>query len=104
MADCDPYDYNPYGGSAFGPSEAGYNGGVGRGGKGFDDEFNDGIFNIALRGTSRSRPQKWPGSVSEMRKHTSYANQGMPRDDGASDTSDSYSVYMERRPYNRERK
>jgi hypothetical protein len=93
---CGAYDYNPYG-PAFGPAESEYNGGIGRGGgKGFDDEFNDGIFRASLKGSSLSRPQKWPGSVSEMRKHTSFAGQGMPQDSG-----DGYSAYMERRPYNR---
>jgi hypothetical protein len=96
---CGPNDEsgNPYE-SKFGPAESEYDGGVGRGGKqpvAFDDEFNDGMFQTSLRNTRLARPNQWPSSTSEMRKHTSYAGQGMPNDYG-----DSYSMFMERRPYN----
>lgn len=41
------------------------------------DDYSDGIFAAGRHNTQLTRPEKWPSSVSEMRKHTSYANQGM---------------------------
>jgi hypothetical protein len=47
---------------------------------GFDDQFNDGVFDVSRRNTRLVRPEMWPKSVSEMRQHTSYDGQGMHRD------------------------
>jgi hypothetical protein len=64
--------------------------------KGFDDNFNDGVFRASLRTTRQSRPNLWPKSVSEMRRHTFYGGQGMSNghDTGHCD-------YMVQRPYSR---
>ena len=63
------------------------------GDQGFDDQFNDGLFKTTLHNSSLRRPSMWPKSVSEMRHHTSYAGQGMPREQ---DTG--HSDFMIRRP------
>ncbi len=47
--------------------------------KGFDDQFNDGLFRATLNVSKLTRPDAWPKSVSEMRSYTQYSgNQGMP--------------------------
>lgn len=63
--------------------------------QGFDDRFNDGLFAASLHNSKKGRPKQWPKSVSEMRGHTSYENQGMST--GDHDTG--YSNHMGRRPY-----
>jgi hypothetical protein len=45
------------------------------GDRGFDDQFNDGIFGTTLRTSRRERPHMWPKSVSEMRGGTVYSDQ-----------------------------
>lgn len=45
---------------------------------GYDDQFNDGIFRASRSASRLERPNKWPKSVSEMRRHTFYGRQGMP--------------------------
>jgi hypothetical protein len=50
------------------------------GDQGFDDQFNEGIFQASLHNTSRLRPHMWPKSTSEMRRYTSYDWQGLPGD------------------------
>lgn len=47
---------------------------------GFDDMFNEGLFQAGLHNSKTTRPQKWPKSTSEMGRHTSYTEQG--RDPG----------------------
>lgn len=46
-------------------------------GKGFDDQFNDGLLRSSMSLSRVVRPGKWPKSVSAMRQHTSYGSQGM---------------------------
>jgi len=62
--------------------------------QGYDDQFNDGLFQTTLHASRRERPDMWPKSVSEMRNHTSYGGQGMTpgHETGHSD-------YVGRRPY-----
>ncbi len=63
------------------------------GDQGFDDQFNDGLFVTSLHTSIRQRPRMWPKSVSEMRGHTDYGNQGM------NDWDTAHSDFMARRPY-----
>jgi hypothetical protein len=60
--------------------------------QGYDDQFNDGLFQATLNNSGLSRPHKWPKSVSEMRHHTTYGFQGM-----SSDQDTAHSDYMGRR-------
>jgi len=62
---------------------------------GFDDQFDDGICNIAHRNTSSIRPFSNPSSVSEMRQHTFYSQQG----DNSIDDRFSY-IRLKNTPHN----
>lgn len=46
-------------------------------GRGYDDQFNDGLFRATLNKDKVVTPYKWPKSVSAMRGHTDYTSQGM---------------------------
>jgi hypothetical protein len=65
------------------------------GDQGYDDQFDDGLFQTSLHASARCRPTQWPRSTSEMRGYTDYGFGGMPE---GHDTG--YSDYMSRRPYN----
>lgn len=45
---------------------------------GYDDQFNDGVLRVALSTSSRSRPDAWPKSASEMSRHTSISDSLQP--------------------------
>lgn len=60
--------------------------------QGYDDQFNDGLFQATVRNGKRDRPGMWPKSVSEMRQHTQYTGQGP-----APDREDAHSNFMTRR-------
>ena len=42
------------------------------GDRGFDEQFDDGVFAFGLRSSACRRPSAWPRSVSEMRSLTLY--------------------------------
>jgi hypothetical protein len=44
---------------------------------GFDDQFDDGLFQTAVHNGRRERPDMWPKSVSEMRTSTTFTDHGM---------------------------
>ncbi len=53
--------------------------------------FDDGLFRVSHHNTARARPHMWPKSVSEMRHHTSYSNQGMKPASPQNDRETAYS-------------
>ena len=65
--------------------------------QGYDDQFNDGLFQATVHNGRRDRPGKWPKSVSEMRQHTVYTGQNSVPDRG-----DAHSNFMTRRQSTRE--
>lgn len=48
--------------------------------KGYDDQFNDGLFRVTRSTSKMARPMQWPLSVSELRGRTDYGAQGMHAD------------------------
>ena len=61
-----------------------------------EDHIDNKIYRHSLHNTKIARPQHWPKSVSEMRRHTSYLGQEL--NSGKHDTD--HSKYVMRRPYN----
>ncbi len=62
--------------------------------QGFDEQFNDGLFMTSRHITRRSRPAKWPKSVSEMRAGTTFEAQGL-----SSQHEENRNSYIGKRPY-----
>lgn len=57
-----------------------------------DDQFNDGVFLRTMNTSNVVRPNVWPKSVSEMRKHTSYTSQNLNAHDGHDTGISNYKV------------
>ena len=54
---------------------------------GFDDQFNDGVFRSSFLNNRNARPDMFPLSVSEMRRHTNFDKQGVDCVDCKSETA-----------------
>jgi hypothetical protein len=64
--------------------------------RGYDEQFGDRVFHTSIHNSARRRPGKWPKSVSEMRRYTSYDLHG---GDSDPDRETAYSDFQTRRPY-----